>query len=175
MMISRPRRITFCVTAAVAVMLMTTIAIKMPRWLIWNVSASVAEGLYLSRPASALRAGQLVVVMPPPALASFMVGRRYLGAGVPMLKHVAAVGGQTVCRSKRRVRIDGKLVVFARRVDRRSRPLPVWQGCRHVGRDEVFLLNANIADSFDGRYFGVLQRSSVIGRAVPLWTWKPKA
>ena len=174
-MTRRPPWMTVGTTAAVAVVLFTTIAVKMPRSFIWNVSGSVPEGLYLSRPAHELRSDQLVVVMPPATLASFMAGRRYLGVGIPMLKHVAGVAGQTVCRSKRRVRIDGKLVAVARQVDRRSRPLPVWRGCRHVGEDEVFLLNANVADSFDGRYFGVLPRSSVIGRAVPLWTWKRKA
>lgn len=167
--------ITVGVTATVAAVLVTTVAVRMPRRFIWNVSASVPVGLYLSRPAHEMRAGQLVVVMPPLALASFMAGRRYLGVGVPMLKHVAAVGGQTVCRSKQRVRIDGKVIAVARRVDRRSRLLPVWHGCRRVAQDEVFLLNADVGDSFDGRYFGALPRSSVIGSAVPLWTWKPQA
>ena len=38
--------------------------------------------------------------------------------------------------------------------DRRGRPLPVWQGCRVVGADEVFVMNWQSADSLDGRYFG---------------------
>ena len=88
-----------------------------------------------------------------------MATRRYLGVGVPMIKHVAALPGQTVCRSKRRVRIDGALVATARRMDSQSRTLPVWSGCHRVTRNEVFLLNANVSDSFDGRYFGVLPRS----------------
>jgi hypothetical protein len=28
------------------------------------------------------------------------------------------------------------------------------------------------SDSLDGRYFGFLPASSVIGRAVPVWTWE---
>lgn len=31
-------------------------------------------------------------------------------------------------------------------------------------------MNPRSADSFDGRYFGPLPASSVIGRAIPLWT-----
>ncbi len=35
---------------------------------------------------------------------------------------------------------------------------------------EVFLMNPTAPDSLDGRYFGPLPASSIVGRAVPLWT-----
>ena len=162
-------------TISITAVLLATVAWKMPSRLIWNVSASVPIGLYLVRPAADLQPGQLVAAMPPRALASFMGARRYLGVGVPMLKHVAALPGQTVCRTRRRVRVDGAVVAMARRLDSRSRALPVWSGCHRVARSEVFLLNENVGDSFDGRYFGMLPRSTVIGRVVPVWTWKRDA
>lgn len=34
---------------------------------------------------------------------------------------------------------------------------------------EVFLMNRDTVDSFDGRYFGPLPLTSIIGRAVPVW------
>jgi type IV secretory pathway protease TraF len=54
--------------------------------------------------------------------------------------------------------------------DGRGRPLPTWQGCRVVSADELFLMNCQSQDSLDGRYFGVLPQSSVIGKALPVWT-----
>jgi type IV secretory pathway protease TraF len=36
---------------------------------------------------------------------------------------------------------------------------------------ELFLLNSSHPASFDSRYFGPLDRSFVIGKAVPLWTF----
>ncbi|MET3837735.1 type IV secretory pathway protease TraF [Brevundimonas sp. UYEF29] len=54
--------------------------------------------------------------------------------------------------------------------DRRGRPLPVWQGCRLVANGELFLMNWQVRDSLDGRYFGPLPASAVIGRATPLYT-----
>jgi type IV secretory pathway protease TraF len=54
--------------------------------------------------------------------------------------------------------------------DRRGRELPVWQGCRTLGAGEIFLMNWDVQDSLDGRYFGPILKSSVIGRALPLWT-----
>lgn len=167
--------VTVGATISIAVAVLASTAWQIPPRLIWNVSASAPLGLYLIRPVPDLELGLLVAVMPSRALASFMSTRRYLGVGVPMLKHVAALPGQTICRSRRRVRIDGAFAAIARRVDSRSRTLPIWSGCHRLARNEVFLLNANVSDSFDGRYFGVLPRSSVIGRAVPVWTWKRDA
>jgi len=50
-----------------------------------------------------------------------------------------------------------------------NRPLPVWQGCRIIGEDEIFVMNWQSEDSLDGRYFGPLPASAVIGRVVPVW------
>jgi type IV secretory pathway protease TraF len=36
--------------------------------------------------------------------------------------------------------------------------------------DELFLLMEGVPGSFDGRYFGPVNRSAIIGRLVPLWT-----
>ncbi|EIM72236.1 peptidase S26 [Nitratireductor aquibiodomus RA22] len=58
----------------------------------------------------------------------------------------------------------------ARDRDRLDRALPVWSGCRIVADDELFLMNWQIPDSLDGRYFGPLPATTVIGRAVPLYT-----
>ena len=58
----------------------------------------------------------------------------------------------------------------ARERDSRGRPLPTWQGCRVIGDDELFLMNWQSDDSLDGRYFGLIPASSVIGRALPIWT-----
>ena len=161
-------------TASLVTAVAATIAIDVPRRIIWNVSASVPLGLYVTTPAQRLRVGELVAVRPPEKLATFMASRHYLGAGVPMLKHVAALPGQSVCRRRLRIRIDGRRVASARLADSLGRPLPAWRGCHRLTDDEVFLLNATLSDSFDGRYFGTVSRSTVIGRAVPVWTWQPR-
>jgi conjugative transfer signal peptidase TraF len=145
-------------------------AIKMPTTLIWNASASVPIGLYAVRPAGTLQGGELVVVTPPEPLAGFLAARGYLPMGVPLLKHVLALPGQVVCRSDRTVSVDGAAMGAALARDRRSRILPVWQGCRLLAAGEVFLMNRLSADSFDGRYFGPLPATSIAGRADPLWT-----
>jgi conjugative transfer signal peptidase TraF len=144
--------------------------LQMPTLIIWNASASVPLGLYAVRTAGALEIGALVVVAPPPALAEFLAGRGYTGPGVLLIKPVAALPGQAVCRNAGRVTIGGVATALARERDRLGRPLPTWEGCRTLAEGEVFLLNRDEPDSLDGRYFGPLSRAAVVGRAAPLWT-----
>ena len=87
-----------------------------------------------------------------------------------MLKRVLALPGQTVCRDHLTITVDRIEMGEARERDSRGRPLPVWQGCRVVAEGEVFLMNWQSADSLDGRYFGVLPTTAIVGRAEPLWT-----
>ncbi|MET4121138.1 conjugative transfer signal peptidase TraF [Bradyrhizobium sp. JR1.5] len=137
---------------------------------IWNASESVPIGLYRLQGTARLRITELVAVRPPEPLASFLDFNGYLPSGLPMLKRVLALPGQTVCRTGLTIVVDGIEMGQARERDRRGRPLPAWQGCRVVAEDEVFLMNWQSAESFDGRYFGPLPTSAVIGQAVPVWT-----
>ncbi|MDT3382419.1 S26 family signal peptidase [Labrys neptuniae] len=144
--------------------------VPMPLRLVWNASASTPIGLYLVASGDALDADDLVVVLPPEPILHFMVERGYVGQGVPLLKHVAARSGQVVCRRERSIRVDGALIGDALDRDRQGRVLPIWQGCHRLSDGEIFVMNRNVRDSFDGRYFGVLPASSVIGRAIPSFT-----
>ncbi len=141
----------------------------LPR-LIWNASASVPIGLYIVHPARSLHVTELVVVRPPEPLARFLDERRYLPEGVPMLKRVLALPGQTVCRTDRTIAVDGVAMGDALDHDSRGRPLPVWQGCQRIPDGEVFLMNWQSEDSLDGRYFGLLPATTIVGQADPLWT-----
>jgi type IV secretory pathway protease TraF len=87
-----------------------------------------------------------------------------------MLKRVLALPGQTVCRTGVTITVDSLEMGQARERDGRNRPLPAWQGCRVISVDEAFVMNWQSADSLDSRYFGPLPASSIIGRAVPVWT-----
>ncbi|RWJ31974.1 S26 family signal peptidase [Mesorhizobium sp.] len=136
----------------------------------WNASASAPIGLYRLAPVSRVEAPDLVVVAPPAPLASFLAERGYLPRGVPLIKRVLAVAGDAVCRHGTTIVAFDHVYGEARATDSLSRPLPIWQGCRTLAEGEVFLMNWDAADSFDGRYFGPLPVTSIVARALPLWT-----
>jgi type IV secretory pathway protease TraF len=94
----------------------------------------------------------------------------FFAFGVPMLNRVLALPGQTVCRRGPTIAVDGIDAGQAQERDRRGHPLPVWDGCRLIPDGDVFVMNWQSTDSLDGRYFGPLPASAVIGRAVPVWT-----
>jgi len=137
---------------------------------IWNASASVPIGLYAVHPAGALQIGELLVVAPPEPLATFLDERHYLPKRVPLLKHVAALPGQAVCRTGTAITVDGIAVGVALGRDHLGRPLPTWHGCRVIAAGEIFLMNRRAAASLDGRYFGPLPITTIVGRADPIWT-----
>ena len=156
-------------TAAVSLLGVASIASFAPR-LIWNASASTPVGFYTIGNVGSLDVTDLVAVDAPEPLATFLSDGGYLPRGVPLLKRVAAVPGQRVCRTGLAITVDGVPMGDALDRDRRGRPLPVWQGCRLVANGELFLMNWQVRDSLDGRYFGPLPASAVIGRATPLYT-----
>jgi conjugative transfer signal peptidase TraF len=170
------RATTWTVTwvAAIGLMLLP-VAVASPPVLVWNASASVPIGLYAVHPAGPLHIGQLVVAVPPEPLASFLADRDYLPERVPLLKHVAALPGQRICRAGVIVTIDGAFAGVALTRDSRRRALPAWNGCQTLARGEVFLMNPDVPDSLDGRYFGPLPVTSIRGTATPLWTPPPPA
>ena len=154
--------------SAIAALVIPAFIRPAPR-LVWNASASVPIGLYAARPAKSVRRGDLVAAYAPDPVARLMAERHYLPLRVPMLKHVAAVAGQTVCRSGAVILIDAKRVAKAQARDRVGRTLPSWSGCRTLRAGDVFLLNPASAPSFDGRYFGPVPARGIVAVLAPLW------
>lgn len=144
-----------------------------PRLLL-NTTASVPVGLYGLSPPGPARQGELVVVRPNPALAAFLDEGGWLPRGVPLIKPVGAMAGQSVCRLGRDLFIDGRLAARALDVDGHGRTLPAWSGCRVLGPGEVLLL-APAFGSLDGRYFGPNPEGEILARARPLLVARPEA
>ena len=160
--------------ALIALVIITTTLVTaffppIPR-LVWNASPSVPVGLYVIRPAKHYQRGELIAANPPSWLAKALATRGYLPRGVPLMKFVAATMRQRVCRFGNRITIDGKTAGFARDLDSLGRPLMTWKGCHTLNDGEVFLLNFNVSDSLDGRYFQTFKASYIVGHAVPVWT-----
>ena len=163
------RTVAITAVLSIAAFGLTEIAHPTPR-IVWNATASAPVGLYRVEAAVALRRGDFVLAWPPDAARQLAAARDYLPANVPLVKRVAALAGDTICGEQARVTINGIAVATVLRTDSRRRSLPQWHGCRTLGQKEVFLLMPSVPDSFDGRYFGPIDTSAVIGKLVPLWT-----
>ena len=156
---------------SVAALALASGASRTPLYL-WNASASVPLGLYGLHSTNTRYVGELVAVVPPEPLATFLADGSYLPRGVPMLKHVLALPGQVICRNGLTIFVNDIAMGRAHVRDSRGRLLPAWQGCRLIGAGELFLMNWRSADSLDGRYFGPIPSSAVTARAHPIWIEK---
>jgi type IV secretory pathway protease TraF len=162
-------RLLFAVLVIITTTLVTAFCPPIPR-LVWNASPSVPVGLYVIRPAKNYQRGDLIAANPPSWLAKTLSNSGYLPRGVPLMKFIAATMRQRVCRFGNRITIDGKTVGFARDVDSLGRPLMTWKGCHTLNEGEVFLMNFNVRNSLDGRYFQTFRTAYIVGHAVPVWT-----
>jgi len=136
--------------------------------IVWNVSESAPLGLWSVRSGLPIRRGDMVLVRLPPLFSDLAAARRYLPKGVPLLKRVVAQAGDEICARGNIVSVNGRRVAWRRLRDGAGRSLPRWSGCERLQAGRLFLL-MDRSDSFDGRYFGPIDRGAVIGTAMPLW------
>jgi conjugative transfer signal peptidase TraF len=166
-------RLLVAIASGIA-LLVAAATIDVPPLIVWNATKSAPIGLYWIRPAveADIRVGQLIVLRPTASDASLFDERGYLPLGVPLLKRIAAVGGQSVCEHEGALSIDEQHVADALPTDSSGRPLLAWNGCRRLRSNEVFVLMPEVRASLDGRYFGPTPLSSIVGRATRLLSWK---
>jgi conjugative transfer signal peptidase TraF len=150
-------------------LLCLTVAKPQRPWLVWNATHSAPIGLYAVTPPKALRPGRFALARLPEPYRGLAARRHYLPANVPLVKRIAAANGDRVCASGNTITINGNRIATRRTADRRGRPLPSWEGCVRL-RGAAFLLNPAVPSSFDGRYFGPIQRANILGEATPIWT-----
>ena len=166
-----PKRVTLTTVFVGVLTIVPTSIVRSPYRLVYNPSESAPRGWYGVGLPRDLTKGTFALVLLPDAVARLADERRYLPSSVPLLKRVAAVSGQRVCERDGVVEIDGSPVARAKTIDGAGRRLEFWAGCRMLADGELFLLSQTADSSFDSRYFGPIDHTRVIGRAIPVWTW----
>jgi signal peptidase I len=135
-----------------------------------NETISMAKGAYV-------RTGDLghlevgdIIAMPMNASAKAYLGDK-LGypADTMLIKRIAGISGDAVCRDGATVTINGKSVQASLK-DTMGNELPTWSGCRSLLSGEVFLIGDH-PSSFDSRYFGAVTRGELSGTYKEVMTW----
>jgi type IV secretory pathway protease TraF len=135
-----------------------------------NETISMAKGAYVRTGyAQSVKRGDIIAMpMNKPA-------QDYLGdkLGYPkdtmLIKRVAGLSGDVMCRHGTLVIIKAQTVQAARR-DGGGNLLPSWSGCHVLLPNEVFLLGDH-ASSFDSRYFGPVTKAEMSGTYQAVMTW----
>lgn len=136
--------------------------------LVWNFTTSVPVGLYRIEPATPAK-GDILAIAPEGAMREILNTHAGLPAERLLLKQLAAVSGDTVCRNQATITINGVTAATAKLYSPAGRVLPAWSGCRTLGGGEALVLGPH-PSSFDSRYFGPIQDKQIVGVARPILT-----
>ncbi|GJL90495.1 S26 family signal peptidase [Hyphococcus sp.] len=128
---------------------------------IWNRTESAPRGIYLITK-SEVKIGDWAALSGASGTARWTAANGYLGTDWPVIKRIAALEGDEICRDGLEILINRNLVAIALERDGGGRKMPRWEGCFTLQPDEVFLLNEH-PRSLDGRYFGAEKKESLLG------------
>src|SRR5215472_10452115 len=98
---------TFVMASAGFLLLIASLDVS--PWLVWNASTSVPIGLYFVEHVPP-RKGDLAIFRLPPLIEAFAHRRGYLLASTYLLKPVAAMADEHVCRGGQTILVQGKAV-----------------------------------------------------------------
>jgi conjugative transfer signal peptidase TraF len=144
-----------------------------------NTTPSIPVGVYqlTNEP---IEKGAYVLFCPPPSSVFDMAkARGYLGAGFcpggygHLIKKILAVTDDVVAIGPDGVQVNGQRLPLSApiKADGGGRPLPGYEASWVLGGSEVLVMSDSNSGSFDGRYFGPIQRSQIEGVIRPVFTW----
>jgi conjugative transfer signal peptidase TraF len=143
-----------------------------------NLTGSMPRGIYRLTSSAEVHRGDFVIVCLPDRLASFALQRGYLRAGScrngtqPLLKQVVAEKGDTVTLTTLRIQVNNETLPYSATVDidLGQRPLPAaLRGVYRLTHHQLWLYGVTSPQSWDSRYFGVIDSSYVMGAVKPLF------
>jgi conjugative transfer signal peptidase TraF len=137
---------------------------RVPDVILYNDTASMPVGFYL-RSNDQIAMGSIVTVEVHQVAHSYAL-ERGAGSNFRLLKRIAATEGNIVCADGDQITIDDEVRAFRSARDSNGRPLPSWSGCRELNEGQYLVLGDS-ADSFDGRYFGIVTAANIEG------VWRP--
>jgi len=144
-----------------------------------NSTKSLPLGLYWTVNAPP-RKGALVIFCPPKSpVFDEAKARGYIDAGFcqggyrQMIKEIVAAKGDHVIVSDKGVFVNGKLLENSkpRTEDPGDRPMPYYRADCMLQDNQVLLMSSYNPLSFDGRYFGPIDRAQIRSVIRPVFTW----
>ncbi len=162
---TRAERRLLGIGCAVSMLLIWATASSFGGWLLYNPSPSMPPGFYW-RTEGRMERDAIVTVRARDITPDYAAIRGFADPSDRFIKRVRGVSGDVVCAHGRNVTLNATPIVTREMRDRAGRELPSWSGCRTLTAGELFLLGDG-ADSFDGRYWGIVGHQQIEG------VWRP--
>jgi conjugative transfer signal peptidase TraF len=135
-----------------------------------NETVSMAKGIYAyTDNVNALKRKDIVALKMTIGANAYLVDELGYPKRTLLIKRVAGLSGDVICRHGMRVTINAQTVNVQSK-DRFGNLLPVWDGCAVLLPNQVFLLGDH-PSSFDSRYFGPVTKEQLLGTYRGVLTW----
>ena len=145
-----------------------------------NTTKSIPVGLYWITQEPVEKGAYVTFCPPPVGVFDDAKERGYIGAGFCpggyglMMKRVLAAKDDQVAVTAEGVTVNGQLLPFSVPLasDKAGRELPRYQSDRYtLGNAELLLMSDVSGTSFDGRYYGPINRNQIEAVIRPIFTW----
>lgn len=138
--------------------------------IIYNATDSLPHGFYRVIKQQTYKPGDVIVIPIPEQVRSLVIERGWLKPDNYLIKPLAAINGDNVWITSGQVFVNGKSFGAIKKQDKEGLPLPSLVFNDTLSPGKIAVLQRS-DDSFDSRYFGQIDESQIIGRAVPIWVF----
>ncbi|ODN44062.1 signal peptidase, peptidase S26 family protein [Piscirickettsia litoralis] len=115
-----------------------------------------------------LKHGEAVLFTPPKKLKDYLIQHDWLGQSMSMMKQVYGVPGDFICRRGDWLFINDKKTAYIQQDYAPGKPLPQWRVCEVIAKNHYLLLALRVSNSFDGRYFGLIEQKQIFAKVTQL-------
>ena len=144
-----------------------------------NTTPSIPLGLYRLTNEPLVKGAYVLLCPPPSPVFEMAKARGYVGAGFcpgvygQLMKRLVAAKDDEVTINVEGVAVNGQRLSLSKpiKLDGGGRPLPHYAKSWVLDSDEVLVMSDSNSGSFDGRYFGPIQRSQIEGVIRPVFIW----
>jgi conjugative transfer signal peptidase TraF len=140
-----------------------------------NTTLSEPQGIYKivsSDPALDLKKGDFIIVDVPENMQSIIYGRGWAVPGTPLLKQIGGLAGDEYTVTDTEFLINNTSIGPIAKIDQQGEPLPqLEKGTKKVSPGHLLAISSHHNRSFDSRYMGEIEMSSVKAKVVPIVTF----
>ena len=144
-----------------------------------NTTKSIPLGLYQATSKPPTKGDYVLVCPPQKPTFETAKERGYIGAGFCpggygyLMKRISGVGGDQVNITESGLMVNGELLPHSKlhHTDKAGQPLPNSAQSYVLKQFEILLMSDVSSTSFDGRYFGPINRNQIKTGLRPVITW----
>ena len=137
---------------------------------VYQNTKSMPVGYYFIYPMTSthLNTGEVVLIKPKAEVLNFLIHRKYIEKKMPLLKVIKAGPGDYVCYKDKGVMVNYSDFYPIYHYDKQGKVLPKIDFCSTLKSGEYFVVGQSSQYSFDSRYFGIIQKKQIMGKAIQL-------